>query len=113
MILPTYGAEKRVRARGREKRPKKGQTGDAVLGFLKHKEDFRARGIQTRSFGAGWADFVLEFFQMFHLYTGGQFLLPQRANSEKREILPTFKMDETQEFEWLGHSNWTNCNHLS
>ena len=86
MILPTYGAEKRVRARGPEKRPKKGQTGDAVLGFLKHKEDFRARGIQTRSFGAGWASFVLKFFKMFHFYSGGQFLLPQRVNYGKREI---------------------------
>ena len=83
------------------------------VGFLEPNQDFSARGIQTRSFGAGWADFVLEIFKKFHLYTGGQFLLPQRANTEKREILPTFKMDETQEFEWLGHSNWTNCNHMS
>ena len=56
------------------------------VGFLEPNQDFSARGIQTRSFGAGWADFVLEFFKMFHLYTGGQFLLPQRANTQKRDI---------------------------
>ena len=54
--------------------------------FLGPDQDFSARGIQTRSFGTGWADFVLEFFKMFHLYTGGQFLLPQRANTQKRDI---------------------------
>ena len=56
------------------------------------------------------------FWQISKIFTfilGGHFLLPQRANTEKREILPIFKRDGTQEFVWLGHSNWTNCNHLS
>ena len=79
-----------------ERECQNGQTGDAVLGaeqvrFLGPNEDFSARGIQTRSFGAGWADFVLEIFKMFHLYTGGQFLLLQRANTEEREICQFLK----------------------
>ena len=41
------------------------------------------------------------------------FLLPQRANNGKREILPTPEMDETEGFQCLGHSNWTTCSPLS
>ena len=56
---------------------------------------------------------LLEFSICCTFILGGQFLLPQRANTEKREILSTFKMDETEGFEWLGHSNWTKCKHMS
>ena len=38
------------------------------------------------------------------------FLLPQRANNGKREILATSSMDEAEVFKSLGHSNWTICN---
>ena len=81
--------------------------------FLGPDQDFSARGIQTRSFGAGWADFVLEFFKMIHLYTGGQFLLPQRANNGKREILPTSNIGYSGGFQCLGPSNWIICSPLS
>ena len=43
--------------------------------FLEPNQDFSARGIQTRPFGAGWADFVLEIFKMFRLYTGRPILI--------------------------------------
>ena len=40
---------------------------------------------------------------------GGQFLLPQRANNEKREFSQLQKMDDSEGFQCLGHSNWTIC----
>ena len=81
--------------------------------FLEPNQDFSARGIQTRSFGAGWANFVLEFFKMFHLYTGGPILITPECQFWEKGIYITFKMDETWEFQWLGHSNWTKCKHIS
>ena len=52
--------------------------------------------------------FCSEIFQTFSLsYWGGQFLLPQRANRERRDILPTSKLNETLGFECLGHQSWT------
>ena len=32
------------------------------------------------------SQFYFEIFHLFHFHTGGQFLLPQRANNEKREF---------------------------
>ena len=52
-------------------------------------------------------------FSFFTFILGSQFLLPQRANNGKREILATSKLDETEGFECLGHSNWTICSPLS
>ena len=46
------------------------------------------------------------------LYWGGQFLFPQRANSEKREK-PNSRNEWDRGFECLGHSNWTICIPLS
>ena len=43
---------------------------------------------------------------------GGQFLLPQRANNEKRRISELQK-NETEWFQCLEHSNWTIYNSLS
>ena len=51
---------------------------------------------------------LFENFPHFsHSYWGGQFLLPQRAIMEKRDILPTPKLNETVGFECLGHPSWT------
>merc|ERR1739840_59402 len=38
-------------------------------------------------------------FSAWGFQTGGQFLLPQRANNGKREILATSNMDETEGFQ--------------
>ena len=48
--------------------------------------DFSAWSIQTGPLAALEATFVLKFFQLSHFHTGGQFLLPQRANYGKREF---------------------------
>ena len=53
------------------------------------------------------------FSNFFTFILGSQFLLPQRANNGKREILPTSNMDETEGFQCLGPSNWTTCSPLS
>ena len=52
------------------------------------------------------------FSKCFIFILEGQFLLPQRANSEKREILPTPEKDETGGFGCLWHSNWTKWSNL-
>ena len=49
----------------------------------------------------------------FTFILGSQFLLPQRANNGKREILATSNLDENEGFQCLGHSNWTTCSPLS
>ena len=46
-----------------------------------------AWAIQTGPFAARQAHLAAENFQFFHFHTGGQFLLPQRANNGKREII--------------------------
>ena len=56
------------------------------------------------------------FWKISNFFTfilGSQFLLPQRANNGKREILATSNLDETEGFQCLGHSNWTTCSPLS
>ena len=56
------------------------------------------------------------FWKISYFFTfilGSQFLLPQRANNGKREILATSNLDETGRFQCLGHSNWTYCSPLS
>ena len=49
----------------------------------------------------------------FTFILGSQFLLPQRANNGKREILATSNLDETEGIQCLGPSNWTTCSPLS
>ena len=44
---------------------------------------FCAWGIQTRPFAPCQANFIFQILQLFHFHTGGQFLLPQKANNEK------------------------------
>ena len=53
------------------------------------------------------------FYNFCTFILGGQFLLPQRANNRKRGILTTSKLDDTDVFQCLGHSNWTICSPLS
>ena len=50
---------------------------------------------------------------MFCLYTGGPILITPECQLWEKGILPTFKMDETREFQWFGHSNWTKYKQLS
>merc|ERR1712024_144441 len=54
-----------------------------------------------------------KFYNFFTFILGGQFLLPQRANNGKSGTHPTLKLDETEGFGCLGHSNWTICSLLS
>ena len=54
-----------------------------------------------------------KFSKFFTFILGGQFLLHQRANNGRGGIHPTSKLDETGGFQYLGHSNWTICIHLS
>ena len=45
------------------------------------------------------------FPSSWSLYWGSHFLLPQRAENEEKGL--TKKMEDTQGFQYLGHSNWT------
>ena len=54
----------------------------------------------------------LNFSKCFIFILEDLFLLPQRANSEKREILPTPEKDEKGGFGCLWHSNWTKWSNL-
>ena len=53
------------------------------------------------------------FSNFFTFILGSQFLLPQRANNGKREILPTSNIGDSGGFQCLGPSNWTTCSPLS
>ena len=50
-----------------------------------------------------------QFSICFTFILGGQFLLPQRANSEKGAISQLQKWTEQELFECLGPLNWTIC----
>ena len=54
-----------------------------------------------------------KFSTFFTFILGGQFLLPQRANNGEMGNLPTPKLNETEGFGCLGHSNWTIYSPLS
>ena len=45
-----------------------------------------AWGIRIGPFAACEANFIFKILQLFHFYTGGHFLLHNRANNEKREF---------------------------
>ena len=83
-------------------------------GFTPKKNEtqgFCPWGIQTEPFAACWADFVPKTFQHPDLYTGEPISYYPRKGNEKKGF--TQKIDETQEFLYLGHSNWTICSLLS
>ena len=49
------------------------------------------------------------FLQLFHLHTVRPILITSEGQSLKIRIIPTPKMEETEGFQCLGHSNWTIC----
>ena len=53
------------------------------------------------------------FFIFFTFILGSPFLLPQRANYQKREFFQLQNWIETEGFQCLGHSNWTICSPFS
>ena len=70
---------------------------------------FSAWGIQTGPFAAHEATFVLEIFQLFHFYTGRPILITPEGQYREKGNYPNPKLDETEGFQCLGHSNWTIC----
>ena len=54
-------------------------------------------------------------FHLFHLHTGRPILITPEGQLWEKGVLPTPKLDETEGFGCLGHSNWTICSplHLS
>ena len=50
---------------------------------------------------------------MFHCHTGEPILIAPEGQLSEKGILPTPKLDETEGFQCLGHSNWTICSLLS
>ena len=74
---------------------------------------FSAWGFQTGPSAALEAHFVQEIFHLFPFHAGEPILITPEANNGKREILATSKLDETEGFQCLGHSNWTHCSPLS
>ena len=71
---------------------------------------FSALGIQTGPFAASGAHFVLVIFIPFFLHTGEPILITQEGQLSEKGVLSTPKLDETQGFQCLWHSNWTICN---
>ena len=74
---------------------------------------FIALGIQTGPFAATGAPFVREIFLPFHLQTGELILITPQGQLSEKEVPSTPKLDETEGFQCLGHSNWTICSPLS
>ena len=76
---------------------------------------FSAWGIQTRPFAALCTSHILKLYHLFHLHTGRPILITPEGQLWEKGVLPTPKLDETEGFGCLGHSNWTICSplHLS
>ena len=77
---------------------------------------FSAWGNQTGPFAACWVDFVPKCFHLFTMPPiinhKWQLLLPLRGRKEMRKGNSP-KLDDTQGFQCLVHSNWTICSLLS
>ena len=75
---------------------------------MRHR-GFNTRGIHAGPFATCLADFVPKNFQLFDFHTGSPiiYLLPQREEAAEKGIQP--KVNETQGFQYLGHSNSTIC----
>ena len=67
--------------------------------------DFNAWGIQTGPFAAHAAHFVLKLFNISHFYTGRPILLTLEGQYGEKGFHPSSKMNETEGFRCLGHSN--------
>ena len=74
---------------------------------------FSAWSIQNGPFAALLAHFVPKDFQLFHFHSGRPILITPEGKYAEKGILPTPKLDETEGFQCLGHSNWTICSPLS
>ena len=70
---------------------------------------FSAWGIQTRPFAALCTSHFLRIFQLFHFYTGRPILITPEGQYWEKGNLLTSKVDETEGFQCLWHSNWTIC----
>ena len=74
---------------------------------------FSAWGIQTRPFAAHYATFVSKKFHLFHFHTGRPIPITPEGQYWEKGNFSTPKLDETEGFQCLGHSNWTICSPLS
>ena len=74
---------------------------------------FSAWGIQTRPFSALCTSHILKLYHLFHLHTGRPILITPEGQKRGKGNHPTPKLDETEGFQCLGHSNWTICSPLS
>ena len=75
--------------------------------------DFDALSIQTGPLAALWANFSQTIFQLFHFHTGRPILITPEGQYWEKGNFSTPKLDETEGFQCLGHSNWTICSPLS
>ena len=71
---------------------------------------FSAWGIQSEPFAACLSGFVQKISKFFHFYTGALIFYYPRERMVGKGNSP--KMDEIQEFLFLGLSNWTICSLL-
>ena len=77
------------------------------------QRDSSAWGIQTGPFAAHLAHFVPKYFELFHLHTGRPILITPEGQYWEKGNFSTPKLDETEGFQCLGHSNWTICSPFS
>ena len=74
---------------------------------------FSAWDIQTGPFAALCTYHILKLYHLFHLHTGEPILITPEGQLSEKGVLSTPKLDETEGFQCLGHSNWTICSLLS
>ena len=86
--------------------------------WMRHR-DFSTLGIQIGPFATCWAHFVPKNFHLFDFHTGSPIIYYPRDRKRgssrgwkwEKGIHP--KLNETQGFLYLRHSNWTICSLLS
>ena len=74
---------------------------------------FSPWGIQTGTVAVHWAHFVPNDFQLFHFHAGRPILITPEGQFLEKGNPPTPKVNETEGFQCVGHSNWTICIPLS
>ena len=72
-----------------------------------------AWAIQTGPFAVHSVHFIQIILQLFHFHTGRPILITPEGQLSEKGILPTSKLNETEGFQCLGHSNWAICSPLS
>ena len=90
--------------------PQEGQLWEK--GILPTRNWMRQRGfsawaVQTGPLAALCTSHIPKLFQLIHLHTGEPILITPEGQLSEKGILPTPKLDETEGFQCLGHSNWT------